>query len=142
MQRYIIGRTTIASSPPTVTTTGRLTTCPIRRIPTWGWLRIGVPKRFPFGPGFVTLNVPPDSSSGEICPAFARAPSSSTARSSSTTDLRSASRTTGTSSPFDVSTATAMWMPFRRIVLSRHTWAFMAGNSRSARAAAYITKGR
>ena len=32
--RYIIGRTTIASSPPASTTTALLTTCPIRRIPT------------------------------------------------------------------------------------------------------------
>ncbi len=103
---------------------------------------IGVPKRFPFAPGLVTLKVPPYSSSGVISPAFARAPIPPTAWSSSTRVLRSAWRTTGTSSPFGVSTATAMWMSFLRIVLSPDTRAFMAGISRSARAAANITKGR
>jgi len=36
-------RITMASSPPTLRTTGRFTISPSRRIPTWGWLMIAKP---------------------------------------------------------------------------------------------------
>ena len=47
-------------------TTGRLTTVPVPRIATCGWLMIGVSKRAPTLPVLVSVNVPPDSSSGPI----------------------------------------------------------------------------
>src|SRR3954467_9574904 len=48
------------------TTTGRLTTAAVPRIPTCGWLMIGVSKRAPRLPVFVSVKVPPPSSSGVI----------------------------------------------------------------------------
>ena len=97
---------------------------------------IGVPKRFPLIPGLVMLKVPPESSSGEIFPDFARAPKSSIAAEISFKDIRSALRSTGTRRPFSVSTATAMWISFFSTVLSPDTIAFMVGVSRSVFAAA------
>ncbi len=44
-------------------TTGRFSIVPMPRIATCGWLMMGVPKRLPKTPGFVTVNVPPCTSS-------------------------------------------------------------------------------
>ena len=55
------------------TTTARLTTVPVPRIPTCGWLMIGVSKSAPRLPVLVRVNVPPDRSSGLTCPALVRA---------------------------------------------------------------------
>src|SRR6201996_2432605 len=55
------------------TTTGRLTTLPTPRMPTWGRLRIGVSNSAPRLPVLVSVKVPPDSSSGPTWPSRVRA---------------------------------------------------------------------
>ena len=47
-------------------TTARLTTAPVPRMATCGWLMIGVSKSAPRLPVLVSVKVPPDSSSGVI----------------------------------------------------------------------------
>ena len=47
-------------------TTGRLTTAPVPRMATCGWLMIGVSNSAPRLPVLVSVKVPPDSSSGPI----------------------------------------------------------------------------
>src|SRR6185312_10269604 len=69
---YMTGWIAMWSSPLTSTTTTRFWTSPMRRIPTFGWLMIAPPKRFPLSPGFETLNVAPLRSSIVILPARAR----------------------------------------------------------------------
>ena len=49
-----------------MSTTGFLTTAPVPRMPTWGWLMIGVSISAPREPVLVMVNVPPESSSGVI----------------------------------------------------------------------------
>ena len=49
-------------SPPraSVMTTGRLTTAPMPKIATWGWLMIGVSNSAPLLPRFVIVKVAPE----------------------------------------------------------------------------------
>src|SRR5581483_2380319 len=64
-------RTAITSpSAGSSTTTARLTTPPVPRIATCGWLMIGVSNRAPRLPVLVSVNVPPASSSGLTWPAL------------------------------------------------------------------------
>ena len=44
-------------------TTGRFSMVPTPRMPTCGWLMMGVPNRLPKTPGFVMVKVPPCTSS-------------------------------------------------------------------------------
>ena len=81
MQRIVIGRMAIASSPSApVTTTGRLTIASRSRIATCGWLMIGVAAIAPNWPGLVIVNVPPRTSSGRRSPSRARPARSRTRR--------------------------------------------------------------
>src|SRR6185437_12010172 len=59
MDRTVMTSPSAASS----TTTGRLTTVPIPRMPTCGWLMIGVSNSAPRLPVLVSVNVPPARSS-------------------------------------------------------------------------------
>src|SRR4029453_13308576 len=54
----------MSPSPGSFTTTARLTTAPVPRMPTCGWLMIGVSKSAPRLPVLVSVKVPPASSSG------------------------------------------------------------------------------
>ena len=54
----------ISPSSGSSTTTARLTTVPVPRMPTCGWLMIGVSNSAPRLPVLVSVKVPPDSSSG------------------------------------------------------------------------------
>ena len=72
----VIGRIAIASWPSRSTTTGRFTIASRSRIPTWGWLMIGVASTAPNWPGLVIVNVPPWTSSGSSPPARARSATS------------------------------------------------------------------
>ncbi len=95
-------RTTISSSR----TTGR---GPIRwmpRMPTSGWLTSGVTSKPPSLPALVIVNVLPRSSSGFSEPARAASASRSTSAPRSSSDAESQSRTTGTTRPWSVCTAT------------------------------------
>ena len=66
---------TVMTSPSagSSTTTARLTTVPVPRMPTCGWLMIGVSNSAPRLPVLVSVNVPPASSSGLTWPARVRA---------------------------------------------------------------------
>ena len=62
---FIIGRIAIASLPASsVTTHGRFDQRYVPRIALCGWLMIGVPWNVPKPPGFVSVKVPPCTSSG------------------------------------------------------------------------------
>ena len=96
----------MTSLPSTSTsTTGRFSITPSPRIATCGWLMIGVPKSDPKTPGFVTVKVPPRSSSGPSRFERARSARSLTAFARPTRLSRSALRTTGTKSPQSRATA-------------------------------------
>src|SRR5258706_154019 len=90
-------------------------------------------------PALVTVNVPPRSSSGASLPSCAASARRLTSASSSSSDRESQSRTTGTTSPCSVCTATP------RSYLSRKTRslpsmdAFNSGNSCSDSATAFKT---
>ena len=65
---------------PAASKTGRLTTLPMPRMPTSGWLMTGVENRPPMLPTDVTVNVPPRRSSSRALPARASALSRSISR--------------------------------------------------------------
>ena len=100
--RYAIGRIAIASSM----TTARFSMAPTPRMPTCGWLMIGMPNCAPKTPGFVIVNVPPGTSSGLSCLARARSARSAIALLRPSRFFSSAFLMTGTISP--QSSATAM----------------------------------
>ena len=60
----------------------------------------------PYMPRFETVNVPPLSSGGVIAPARTRSASARVSRAISRSDLRSASKTVGTTSESGAATAT------------------------------------
>src|ERR1022692_376189 len=100
-------RTAITSpSAGSSTTTGRLTTVPVPRIATCGWLIMGVSKSAPRLPVFVRVNVPPDRSSGFTRPARVRSARSAILRASPPMFRSPAFLMTGTIRPRSVSTAT------------------------------------
>src|SRR5882724_10963048 len=68
MQRLVIGLIAIDSPSAPSTTTGRFTTASRSRMPTWGWLMIGVASTAPNWPGLVIVKVPPATSSGSSLP--------------------------------------------------------------------------
>ena len=78
------------------------------RIATSGALTIGVKLVPPIPPRLEMVNVPPAMSAGPSFPSRAFAEISMNSRDRSTMPLRSASRTTGTTSPPGVSTAIPM----------------------------------
>jgi len=83
----------------------RLTTVPVPRMPTCGWLMIGVSNSAPRLPVLVSVNVPPARSSGLTCPALVRAARSAILRASPPMFRSPAFLITGTISPRSVSTA-------------------------------------
>ena len=87
------------------TTTGRLTTAPVPRIATCGWLMIGVSNSAPRLPVLVTVKVPPDSSSGDSLLVRVRSARSAMRRAMPAMFRSPASRMTGTSRPRSLSTA-------------------------------------
>ena len=86
-------------------TTGRLTTVPVPRIATCGWLMIGVSKSAPRLPVLVSVKVPPDSSSGVTLLSRVRAARSGILRAIPAIERSPAFLITGTSRPRSVSTA-------------------------------------
>ncbi len=103
-----MSRIAIDSSPSAVLTTiGRRTIAPVPMMPICGWLMIGVSKSAPTEPMFVTVKVPPESSSGMILLLRVRSATSSMALARPAMLRSPASLTTGTSRPRGVSTATA-----------------------------------
>ena len=88
-------------------TTARLTTVPVPRMATWGWLMIGVSNSAPRLPVLVIVKVPPESSSGPILLVRVRSATSAILRASPAIERSPASLITGVSRPFSVSTATA-----------------------------------
>ena len=74
--------------------------------PLCGGFTIGVDISDPNTPPFEIVKVPPWSSSGVILFDWARLPKSAIVPSTSANDRRSALRTTGTTSPLGVETAT------------------------------------
>ena len=86
-------------------TTGRLTTVPVPRMATCGWLMIGVSNSAPRLPVLVSVKVPPASSSGLTCPALVRPARSAIFRARPPMLRSPALRMTGTISPRSVSTA-------------------------------------
>ena len=89
--------------------TGRFTTLPTPRMPTSGWLMIGVEISPPIPPIDVTVNVPPFRSSSFGRPARASALSRSISVAMAATSFLSASLMTGTISPCGAATAMPMW---------------------------------
>src|ERR1700740_2448219 len=66
--RIVIGLMAMESLPSaSVTTTGRFTIASRSRIPTWGWLMMGVAMIAPYCPGVVIVHVPPWTSSRGRC---------------------------------------------------------------------------
>ncbi len=57
-------RMAMASVPPSLTTTGRLTMASACRMAACGWLMMGVEATLPRDPGLLTVKVPPETSSG------------------------------------------------------------------------------
>ena len=92
-----------------VTTTGRFSIVPTPRIATWGCGMMGVPKREPKTPGFVTVKVPPWISSGFSFLERARSARSCVARASPRIDFSSAFLMTGTINPQSSATAMPRW---------------------------------
>ena len=90
-------------------TTARFTTAPVPRMATCGWLMIGVSNSAPRLPVLVSVNVPPDSSSGVILLVRVRSATSAILRARPAIDRSPASLMTGVSRPFSVSTAIAMF---------------------------------
>src|ERR1017187_4987830 len=88
------------------TTFARFSIAPTPLMATCGWLMTGVAKSEPNDPWFVTVNVPPATSSGTSFFARALAARSFAARARPTSDRSSARRMTGTMRP--QSSATAM----------------------------------
>ena len=79
---------------------------------------IGVKAVPPMPPRLEMENVPPCMSPGLSLPSRASLLMSESSRAMSNTPLRSASRTTGTTRPPGVSTATPMWKYFLMMMLS------------------------
>ncbi len=88
-----------------VRTVSRLTTAPVPRMATWGWLRIGVSNSAPRLPVLVSVNVPPLSSSGLMAFVRVRSARSAILRERPAMLRSPASFMTGTSRPRSVSTA-------------------------------------
>ena len=93
-------------------------------------------------PRLEIVNVPPFISSDFNAPSRARAPRSAISRARSYTPLRSASRNTGTISPFGVSTAMPTWTYFltMRVSPPGPSDALKAGYSASVAATAFVMK--
>jgi hypothetical protein len=81
-------------------------------MPTCGWLMIGVPNSEPNTPGFVTVKVPPWTSSTLQLLVRARSARSFTARARPSTFFSSALRMTGTIRPQSSATAIPRLMSF------------------------------
>ena len=75
-------------------------------MPDCGAFKIGVDIKEPNTPPLVMVKVPPDISSNVNLPSRARLPRLPISASMSAIDLESASRTTGTTRPWGVETAT------------------------------------
>ena len=91
-----------------VTTTGLRVTPSVLRMATWGWLMIGNCIIVPYCPALVSVNVPPDKSSGDSLRLRARLARSTMSRAIWRRRLPSARWITGASSPWkSMSTAIA-----------------------------------
>jgi hypothetical protein len=135
----------MTSSPSgPATTFGSLTIAPVPRMPTCGWLMIGVSNSAPALPMLVIVNVPPESSSGPILLARVRAATSAIFLASPARLRSSAFLMTGTSRPRGVSTAIARWTApwYSTCLPSSVIEELTAGNALSASTVAFAKNGR
>ena len=131
---------TVATSSAPSLTTGRGSPAPTARMAAWGGLTMALNSRTPNMPRFEIENVPPRYSSGRSPPLRARAARSFISAEISPRPLRSALRTTGAINPPPVATATETSTEPYRTMPSSDQLALASGISRSARAAARMTK--
>ena len=89
--------------------TGRMATRDAPRMATSGAFTMGVKAVPPMPPRLEMEKLPPWMSAAASLPSRARAESSPSSRAISSTPLRSASRSTGTTRPFGVSAAKPTW---------------------------------
>src|ERR1035437_10357807 len=121
-------------------TTGRFNAAPTARISACGGLMIAAKLSVPNMPRFVTVNVPPSSSTCCRSPDLARPTRSLVAATTADRVIWPTLRSTGVTRPRSVATATAMSTPENDRTASGAQSTFIAGTWTWARAAAVTTR--